>query len=277
MTILVVSCGDPSGIGPRMAAEVLAEPLASDWQVMLTGPANLWRSLGVCDGPRRQLVDADSLQRSLEIIDAGQAQALLTLPVNKQQLKRGGLAFAGHTELFRSRYAPCNLTMCFRAGRRWLALATDHIPLHQVPGRIDAELIHRSARALYEASGLPVAICGLNPHAGEEGMLGDEELFWGEALERLRDESIPCRGFLPADGLFARWRGDEAILALYHDQGLTAFKALTANSACQISLGLPFIRTSPDHGTAYDCTKNGKGDPGSTRVAFETALALASS
>jgi 4-hydroxythreonine-4-phosphate dehydrogenase len=295
MTILVVSCGDPSGIGPRMAAEVLAQPFASDWQVMLTGPANLWRSLGVKEGPRRQLIDPDepltrpgepclagakiqvnSLQKSLDLIDAGQGKALVTLPVNKQQLKIAGLPFAGHTELFRLRYSPCKLTMCFHAPGRWLALATDHIPLHQVAGRIDVGLIQRSARALYAASGLPVAICGLNPHAGEDGLLGDEEMVWGEALETLRAEGIPCRGFLPADGLFARWRRDEAILALYHDQGLTAFKALTANKACQISLGLPFIRTSPDHGTAYDCAKNGEGNPGSTRVAFETALQLAS-
>jgi 4-hydroxythreonine-4-phosphate dehydrogenase len=295
MTTLVVSCGDPSGIGPRMAAEVLAQPFASDWQVLLTGPASLWRRLGVKEGPRRRLIGSEapatrpgepclvgakiqvnSLQNSLDLIDAGQGQALVTLPVNKTQLQRGGMEFAGHTELFRSRYAPCKLTMCFHAPGRWLALATDHIPLHQVAGRIDSELICRSARALYQASGLPVAICGLNPHAGEEGMLGSEEMLWGGALQTLRAEGLPCRGFLPADGLFARWRGDEAILALYHDQGLTAFKALTANRACQISLGLPFTRTSPDHGTAYDCAKNGEGDPGSTRVAFETALQLAS-
>jgi 4-hydroxythreonine-4-phosphate dehydrogenase len=296
MTKLIVSCGDPSGIGPRLATQVLNEPGAKDWCVYLTGPPTLWRSLGIKEGPNRYLVGAEAgstkpgepclegahiqthaLLQALDIIDSSQADALVTLPINKLQLRAAKQPFAGHTELFRSRYPHTELVMSFRSHDRWVALATDHIPLNQVASGLTTERLMTAVKALHHASGKTVAVCGLNPHAGEAGMLGTEELKWQPTIDRLRALGIPCRGFLPADGLFARWKGKEAILALYHDQGLAPFKALTANQACQISLGLPFIRTSPDHGTAYDLAKTNEGDPGSTRIAFETALSLANS
>jgi len=294
MIKLVVSCGDPSGIGPRLATQVLNGQQAQDWFVYLTGPPKLWRELGLLESPNRQFVgppaarttpgepcpqgaqiQTQALLQALDIIDSGQADALVTLPINKMQLKAAGQPFAGHTELFRSRYPNTELVMSFRSHERWVALATDHIPLNQVASTLTDDRLIASVTALHQVSDKPVAVCGLNPHAGEEGMLGSEELSWQPAIDRIQALGIPCRGFLPADGLFARWTGHEAILALYHDQGLAPFKALTANQACQISLGLPFIRTSPDHGTAYDLAKTNKGDPGSTRIAFETALSLA--
>ena len=296
MTTLVVSCGDPSGIGPRLAAQVLNSPQAEAWTVRLTGPNSLWRGLGIKDGVNRQLVGAqkghtslgvpcatgaqiqtDALLQALDIMDQGAADALVTLPVNKAQLQSAGMDYAGHTELFRARYPSSELVMSFRSGERWVGLVTDHIALNQVAQVITPERLVYAARRLHQASGKPIALCGLNPHAGEEGMLGTEELRWNDALVAIERQGIPYRGFLPADGLFARWDQSEAILALYHDQGLAPFKALTANRACQISLGLPFVRTSPDHGTAYDLAKNNEGDPGSTRIAFETALKLATS
>jgi len=295
MVRLVVSCGDPSGIGPRLAAEILGEAEALNWRVALTGPPSLWRGLGIEASATRELVgkevgavtpgqpcalgaqiQAQSLLSALDLIDSNRADALVTLPVHKEQLRRGGLNFAGHTELFRDRYREAKLVMAFAAQGRWIGLATDHIPLAKVPQAIDVDRLVYTGKALHRASALPIAFCGLNPHAGEGGMLGDEELAWMPALERLRALGIPCRGFLPADGLFARWDGSEAIVALYHDQGLAPFKALTANRACQISLGLPFVRTSPDHGTAYELAKSRKGDAGSTRIAFQAAIKLAS-
>ena len=296
MTRLVVSCGDPSGIGPRIATQILNDPSAGDWSVYLTGPPSLWRSLGLIEGDRRFLVgkqtgtttpgvpcrvgadiQIQALLQALDIMDSGAGDALVTLPINKMQFKAAGQPLAGHTELFRSRYPQTELVMSFRSHERWVALATDHIPLVRIASTLTPERLIKAAQALHEVSGKPVAICGLNPHAGEEGILGTEELKWQTAIERIHELGVPCRGFLPADGLFARWTGQEAILALYHDQGLAPFKALTANQACQISLGLPFVRTSPDHGTAYDLAKTNEGDPGSTRIAFETALSLANS
>jgi 4-hydroxythreonine-4-phosphate dehydrogenase len=298
MTRLVVSCGDPAGIGIRLAAQVLQSDQAATWHVVLTGPKTLWIKWGIKPGINRVLVGSDqtvdirpghpcargasiqvaALKQALKLMQDGAGDALVTLPVHKEQLRRGGLNHAGHTEFFRHCYPRHEVTMCFHASEpinRWVALATDHIPLHKVPQSITTQRMMHCVEALHQASGLPVAVCGLNPHAGEGGMLGSEELGWAKSLNDLAQRGIPCRGFLPADGLFARWRGEEAILALYHDQGLAPFKALTANKACQISLGLPFIRTSPDHGTAYDLELNQKGDPGSTQVAFRTALKLA--
>ena len=294
MTKLVVSCGDPSGIGPRLATQVLNDSRADNWTVYLTGPPNLWRSLGLVEGAHRHLIGIEAgstepgkpciegahiqtqaLLQALDLIDSGIATALVTLPINKTQLKAAKQPYAGHTELFRSRYPHAELVMCFRSDNRWIALATDHIPLNRVASQLTPERLIRSAMALHQVSGKPIAICGLNPHAGEAGMLGSEELRWQTTIDKLQARGIPCRGFLPADGLFARWTGHDAILALYHDQGLAPFKALTANQACQISLGLPFVRTSPDHGTAYNLANTNKGDPGSTRIAFETALSLA--
>ncbi len=296
MTTIVVSCGDPSGLGPRLAVEVLNSAPAKAWTTLLTGPPQLWRDLGIIERSNRRLIgtqdgqtepgvpcqvgaqiQADALLQALDVMDQGAADALVTLPVNKAQLRSAGMDHAGHTELFRARYPQSELVMSFRSGERWVGLVTDHIALHQVPQAITPERLRYAAQALHQASGKPIAVCGLNPHAGEEGMLGVEELGWACALSAVQDDGIPCRGFVPADGLFARWDDAEAILALYHDQGLAPFKALTANRACQISLGLPFVRTSPDHGTGYDLAKNNEGDPGSTRIAFETALKLATS
>ncbi len=294
MVRLAVSCGDPSGIGPRLAAQVLNEPAAQSWQVSLTGPPALWRGLGITPSTHRRLIGPDAaavipgepcalgatiqasaLNQALDLIDAGGADALVTLPVHKEQLQRGGIHYAGHTELFRARYHPAQLVMAFVSDGYWIALASDHLPLTQVAQFLCVDRLVETGVALHRASGRPLAFCGLNPHAGEGGLLGGEEIAWAVALERLRSQGIPCRGFVPADGLFARWDGREAIVALYHDQGLAPFKALTANRACQISLGLPYIRTSPDHGTAYDLAKSDKGDAGSTRIAFETAIKLA--
>jgi len=294
MTTIVVSCGDPSGVGPWLAAQVLNSPPAQAWTTLLTGPPKLWRGLGIIEGSNRQLIgtqegqtelgipcrlgaqiQADALLQALDLMDKNAADALVTLPINKAQLKSAGMDYAGHTELFRDRYPHSELVMSFRSDKRWVGLVTDHIALHQVPEAITTERLVYAAQALHRASGKPIALCGLNPHAGEAGMLGVEELGWANALSAIQEDGIPCRGFLPADGLFARWDASEAILALYHDQGLAPFKALTANRACQISLGLPFIRTSPDHGTAYALAKSSEGDPGSTRIAFETAIELA--
>jgi len=295
MIRLVVSCGDPSGVGPQLAAKLLNENPERPWAVDLTGPPELWRSLGVTESKATRFIGDNNapttrpgepctagaeiqcrgLIQALEHLEAGQADAIVTLPVNKLQMRAGGIDEAGHTELFRRRYPESELTMVFRSDQRWLGLATDHIPLRRVPEALSPERIASAAEALHRASCKPVALCGLNPHAGEGGMLGDEELRLEPALELLRRAGVPHRGFLPADGLFARWSGLEAILALYHDQGLAPFKAMTANRACQISLGLPFVRTSPDHGTAYELAKSGEGDPGSTRVAFDTAWRLA--
>jgi 4-hydroxythreonine-4-phosphate dehydrogenase len=161
--------------------------------------------------------------------------------------------------------------MAFVACEYWMGLVTDHIPLAEVPTAATPQRIADAAATLHRASGRTVALCGLNPHAGEQGHLGREEQGWCEVIAQVNAAGVPLCGPLPADGLFARWTGEEAILALYHDQGLAPFKARFANRSCQVSLGLPFLRTSPDHGTAYDLAGSGQADTGSVRAALQRA------
>jgi len=201
-----------------------------------------------------------------------QESCLLTLPVNKEQLIRSGMNFLGHNAYFRSLYPDRQITMAFRSGDHWMALATDHLPLHQVSSQLGVQQIIQAGCQLYEASQKPLVICGLNPHAGEGGLMGNEELRLAPALHELRTQGIPCRGFVAADSFFAHWDSSEAVLALYHDQGLGPFKALFHGQSCQISLGMPYRRVSPDHGTAYDLAGTGNADPGSLRQSLIEAL-----
>jgi 4-hydroxythreonine-4-phosphate dehydrogenase len=291
----IVSVGDPSGIGPELFAQlILDEP---QWlergDFILTGPPRLWRQLGLEEGPNLQFqgspfegtlptpgipcakgaeIQCRGFLEALEIVQEDESASLLTLPVNKEQLNKAGITFLGHTEYFRIAYPSRKITMAFRSDAYWLALVTDHLALQDVPERLHEEDLIKSATQLYEASQKPLAICGLNPHAGEAGLMGDDELRLAPALVQIRSKGIPCRGFIAADSFFAHWDPKEAVLALYHDQGLSPFKALFHGQSCQISLGMPFRRVSPDHGTAYSLAGTGKADPGSLRQALKEAL-----
>ncbi|HPU55866.1 MAG TPA: 4-hydroxythreonine-4-phosphate dehydrogenase PdxA [Verrucomicrobiota bacterium] len=216
--------------------------------------------------------------------------ALVTAPVNKEAIIRSGVPFVGQTE-FLSELAGTSDTIMMLLGHddrgRWLrvALATTHVPLRLVAERLtqaNVELaITLAARACADL-GLPrarVAVCGLNPHAGEGGKLGDEELrIIGPAIRAARDRGIDVHGPVSADTLFhsALNGGCEAVVAMYHDQGLAPLKMVAFESGVNWTLGLPFIRTSPDHGTAYDIAGKGVADPSSMIAAIRLAKQLAS-
>lgn len=293
---LIVTCGDPSGIGPELLAHLLKddERWRQQAEFLLTGPAALWEQLGLkerpglsFDGPpvpvgtqpgrpcaEGALIQCQSLTRGVELAQSSENAVLVTLPVNKEQMWNGGLMFMGHTAYFRSLYPKQPVTMTFKADDHWLGLATDHIPLNQVPKALDSRCLADHGRRLHEASGLPLVILGLNPHAGEGGLMGEEESRLALAVDLLKTEGIPCRGLVPADSFFAHWQPGEAVLALYHDQGLGPFKALFRGRGCQVSLGLPFRRVAPDHGTAYDLAGTGRADPSSLAQALDLALSL---
>ncbi len=174
--------------------------------------------------------------------------------------------------------------MMLVAGNLRVALATTHLPLRDVAGALDATTIERVARTLHAdlrnrfGIGDPeIVVCGLNPHAGEGGLLGTEELdYIAPLLERLRDEGLNLRGPLPADTAFTPAAGHkDAVLAMYHDQGLPVLKYAGFGHAVNVTLGLPIIRTSVDHGTAFDIAGTGKADPGSLLAAVELAAQLA--
>lgn len=219
----------------------------------------------------------------------GELDALITAPLSKAAVIRAGIPFIGQTELL-SQIAACKRTAMMLLGpddqNRWLrvALVTTHVPLRLVSSRLSRELIQQTIELTLEACRqlrLPrsrVGVCGLNPHAGESGNLGteDQELI-SPAIEALQAYGMDVHGPLPADTLFhLALRGDyDAVVAMYHDQGLGPLKMVAFDQGVNWTLGLPFVRTSPDHGTAYDLAGRGKANPSSMLAAIRLAQRLA--
>jgi len=215
--------------------------------------------------------------------------ALVTAPVNKESIVRAGVAFIGQTE-FLSQLAGAERTVMMLLGQddrgRWLrvALATTHLPLKLVPERLTAEKIEMAIERAVQACrdlNLPrarVGVCGLNPHAGEGGQMGTEELTTiGPAVIEMQRRQLDVVGPLSADALFYyAFKGDyDAVVAMYHDQGLAPLKMVAFEQGVNWTLGLPFIRTSPDHGTGYDIAGQGKASPSSMIAAIRLAKQLA--
>ena len=222
-------------------------------------------------------------------VSAGSSNALVTAPVNKESIVLAGIAFIGQTELL-SQMAGTDRTAMMLLGQddrgRWLrvALATTHLPLKAVAEHLTREkiemVIELAAQACHSL-GLPrarVAVCGLNPHAGEGGHMGTEERTTiGPAVLATQRRSLNVVGPLSADALFYHaYKGDyNAVVAMYHDQGLAPLKMVAFDQGVNWTLGLPFIRTSPDHGTAYDIAGQGVADPSSMLAALRLAKQLA--
>ncbi|MBD8756964.1 4-hydroxythreonine-4-phosphate dehydrogenase PdxA [Pseudomonas coleopterorum] len=210
---------------------------------------------------------------------------MITAPVHKGVINDGGIAFSGHTEFLADLTATEQVVMMLATDDLRVALVTTHLPLRDVADAITAERLERVTRILHAdlqgKFGLArprILVCGLNPHAGEGGHLGREEIDIIEpTLERLRAEGMDLRGPLPADTLFTPkyLQHCDAVLAMYHDQGLPVLKYKGFGAAVNVTLGLPIIRTSVDHGTALDLAGTGKVDTGSLRVALDTAYRMA--
>lgn len=219
----------------------------------------------------------------------GDFSGLITAPLSKESILRTGMSFVGQTEYLAERSGGGDVTMMLLgddAAGRWLrvALVTTHLPLRDVADAITQSGVQRAIRQAAEACSalrLPrarVAVCGLNPHAGEGGMLGTEEkIVIGPAVEASRRSGFDVVGPIAGDTAFyMAARGDfDAVVAMYHDQGLAPLKLLAFDRGVNWSLGLPFVRTSPDHGTAYDIAGRGIADPSSMRAALQLALRLA--
>jgi 4-hydroxythreonine-4-phosphate dehydrogenase len=219
----------------------------------------------------------------------GELDALVTAPVNKEAIVRSGLAFVGQTELL-SEMASTQRTAMMLLGRddrgRWLrvALATTHLPLKKVSEALTtdkiAAVIELASKACRDLAlgRARIGVCGLNPHAGEGGQMGTEEITTlAPAVRAARQQGIDAVGPMSADALFYyAYRGDyDAVVAMYHDQGLAPLKMVAFEQGINWTLGLPFIRTSPDHGTAYDIAGKGKANPTSMLAALHLAKQLA--
>ncbi|MBI2880303.1 MAG: 4-hydroxythreonine-4-phosphate dehydrogenase PdxA [Candidatus Tectomicrobia bacterium] len=224
------------------------------------------------------------VEAAVRLVLAGEADALVTAPISKKAWEMAGLSYPGHTEALADLTGTKEYAMTFFAGRLRVALVTAHLPLREVARAIRRPAVLRTLRVvdrwLREGEGRRrprIAVTGLNPHAGEGGRLGPEEgREIAPAIAAAREEGILAEGPFPADGLFARGgRGWDAVVSMYHDQGLIAAKLLGRGRAVNVTLGLPFPRTSPDHGTAYDIAGRGGADPGSLIEAIRLASRLA--
>ena len=225
------------------------------------------------------------LDRAIDGALAGEFDAIVTAPVHKGIINDAGVPFSGHTEYFAQRARSARPVMMLTTGNLRVALATTHLPLKAVSAAITVELLCETvailARDLTARWGIRsprIAVCGLNPHAGEGGYLGDEELrVIGPAIAKLAQQGLRVQGPLPADTVFvpSLLGAFDAVLAMYHDQGLPVVKHAGFDRAVNVTLGLPFVRTSVDHGTALDLAGTGKADPGSLAAAVQLAIELA--
>jgi 4-hydroxythreonine-4-phosphate dehydrogenase len=226
----------------------------------------------------------DTLRRACAGCQQAEFAAMVTAPVHKAVINDAGLRFSGHTEFLAELTGAAQPVMMLLAGSLRVALLTTHLPLRAVPAlitapRLDAavRIIHESLGRLFRIAAPRIAVLGLNPHAGEGGHLGTEERdIIGPALERLRAGGLSVIGPLPADTAFTRERlaGFDAVLAMYHDQGLPVLKHAGFGTAVNLTLGLPIIRTSVDHGTALELAGTGQADPGSLLAALRLAIEL---
>jgi 4-hydroxythreonine-4-phosphate dehydrogenase len=225
------------------------------------------------------------LSRALSGCQSGEFAAMVTAPVNKAVINDAGIAFTGHTEFLAARTGTANVVMMLVGGGLRVALATTHLPLSQVAYAITRESLDKTLRILdhdlrarFGISQPRILVAGLNPHAGESGHLGREEIEVIEpVVSALRQQGMLLEGPLPADTLFTRkhLRYADAVLAMYHDQGLSVLKYASFGEGVNITLGLPIIRTSVDHGTALDLAGTGNIDSGSMKSAIELAIVLA--
>ncbi len=292
---LVVTAGEPAGIGPELC-NALVESEFRDRVVVIGDRRQLDARLDVIDMPFPTPVEpgrpaADNAAVVLEGLRTaargcleGKFAALVTAPVAKHVIADSGIPFSGHTEFLADVTGAALPVMMLVAGDLRVALATTHLPLREVPDAITPELLERVLRILHadlrDKFGITdpqVIVCGLNPHAGESGHLGAEESeLMAPALDKLRSEGMNLRGPLPADTAFTPAAGHkDAVLAMYHDQGLPVLKYAGFGHAVNVTLGLPIIRTSVDHGTAFDIAGKGRADAGSLLAAVELAAALA--
>lgn len=298
---LAITCGDPAGVGPEIVASwALAHPRGLG-RVCLIGPESWLSGLyGRCNAQllavggakyraepgRPTVAGARVAIAAMEVAAQGCVDGffdtVVTAPVSKEWLAKVEPGFVGQTEFFAARWGG-EPTMAFAGGKLRMALATWHVPLKAVARELTPERLERAVRRvdwLCRAEGIArprIAVCGINPHAGEHGLLGDEEERWMRPLLRRLRRSVPgVSEPLPGDTVFVRaLKGEfDATVAAYHDQGLAPLKAVDFDRSVNITLGLPHIRTSPDHGTAFGIAGKGVADGGSFVAAVRMALRL---
>jgi len=289
---LALTLGDPRGIGPEIAAKALSDPriaaLGASWYVI--GPTGtevpvhesigLWAPTGdaAADIAQAGRLAGLAVERAARMALAGEVDAIVTAPLDKAALQAGGFDFPGHTEML-AEIAGVPTTMMLASDRLRVVLATTHIALRDVPAAVTREAllqaVYATRQGLRRDFGIAeprLALCALNPHAGDSGRFGQED---DDLLAPVAREA-GIAGPYPADTVFVRaMRGEfDAVIAPYHDVGMTAIKVASFGSAVNVTLGLPFVRTSPDHGTALDIVGQGVASAESLVAAMRLAVEM---
>ncbi|MFL5381381.1 MAG: 4-hydroxythreonine-4-phosphate dehydrogenase PdxA [Longimicrobiaceae bacterium] len=297
---VAVTLGDPRGIGPEVTEAALADrEIAGAASFVRVGPDPLVGPGGVGAGPWTPAdgaaaagrVAGEAIRRAVAMAMAGEVDAIVTAPIDKAAFHDGGWSYPGHTEMLAELAGVPRVAMLMAAERTALGgplrvvLATTHLALRDVPAALSADLLVEQATLTSDSlrSGWGIArprlaLCAVNPHASDGGLFGDEEeRIVAPALRRLREAGVDAAGPIPADTVFTRAvRGEfDAVIAPYHDVGMAAFKTAAFGSGVNVTLGLPFPRTSPDHGTALDIAGRGLADPSSMKEAILLAIHLA--
>lgn len=316
--VIALSSGEPAGIGPELCTRLASEPLPARLVVLGDAQLMAERAdaAGVKFSPRAYARGADPgggveiahvplatpsvagtpdpanvayvlalLDRAIDGCLQGEFDAMVTAPVHKGVINDAGQAFTGHTEYLAARSRAPQVVMMLVGGGLRVALATTHLALADVPRAITRDglrqvlgVVDHDLRARFGIAQPRILVSGLNPHGGESGHLGREEIdVIAPALADARAAGIRVEGPLPADTLFVPQRLERAdcVLAMYHDQGLPVLKYASFGRGVNVTLGLPFVRTSADHGTAFDIAGSGRADAGSLREAVQLAIALA--
>jgi 4-hydroxythreonine-4-phosphate dehydrogenase len=294
-----VTLGDPRGIGPEITERALAEPAGAEVTVIgaedqIAGIEAARRvsvgTWGLGSGERADdrarairagRLTGHAVETAVRLALAGEVDAIVTAPAHKHALHLAGFPYPGHTEWLAELAGGVDVAMMLASPELRVVLVTTHVPFRDVPALLTVERVTRTGRiteqGLRKWFGIAsprLAVCAVNPHAGEGGLFGDEEI----RVLRPAAEALGAAGPLPADTVFVRaLRGEfDAVVAPYHDVGMTAIKVAAFGRAVNVTLGLPFPRTSPDHGTAMDIAGTGRADPSSMRAAIELAVTLGS-
>ncbi len=306
--LIGITLGDPNGIGPEVAAKALSRRnvlslarfcvIAEGWEprpsflpsFLVPATPSLCRHLlrrraGKGPTARSGRAAVESVLRAIDLAMAGDIDAIVTAPISKEAVKLAGYAWPGHTEILAERSGAKHPVMTMVGGGLVVPLVTTHVAIGDLPKRITKQKVLDTLRIAshglrrYWGIARPlIAVCGLNPHAGEAGQFGREEgIQIAPAVAQARREGVRCVGPLPADVVFyqARQGRYDAVVAMYHDQANIPVKMLAFDSGVNVTLGLPIIRTSPDHGTAYDIAGKNVADPGSMIAAIRMAVSMA--
>lgn len=304
-----ITMGDPNGIGPEVVIKAISDESLNDLcEFVLIGSEDVLKKankefgsnnpLNIIDPTSFMLKDPtpsiisekagkasiDCIEKAVKMAMNKEIDAIVTAPISKEAIHLAGSKYPGHTEMLQDLTKSDNAIMLFEGGKFRVALMTIHVALSEVPKLITEERVYKYISVcnseLQEKFGISdpkIVVCGLNPHAGEAGAFGKEEIEEIiPAIERAKGERINVEGPLPADTLFynalqGKW---DLVISMYHDQGLIPFKMLSFDTGVNVTIGLPIIRTSPDHGTAFDIAWKGTANPLSMVEAIKVALKL---